>query len=97
MPVGGRGVSIEMKQRKHVKTMMFTDEAGGDVLFEGILGQLIELSMVDESVLEVRSTNGILRVDLTLEELEDMVSKIRSGGASRSGLGSVTSTNIEMM
>lgn len=96
MPGEGRGLSVEMKQRKHVKTMMFTDEVGGDVLFEGNLGQLIELSMVDESVLEVRGANGILRVDITLEELEDMVSKIRLGGASRSGLGSVISSNSEM-
>jgi hypothetical protein len=93
VPDGERGVSIEMKQRNHVKTMMFTAETGGDVLFEGNLGHIIELSMLDDHVLEMRCLNGILRVDLALEELEAMASKTHSSRASGSKLGSVTSSN----
>jgi len=96
VPTGDRGVSVEMNQRKHVKTMMFTAESGDDVLFEGNLGQLNELSMVDDRVLEVRGINGILRVDLALEELEELASKIRSGKASGSKLGSLRSSNTGM-
>ena len=92
-PDDERGVSIEMKQRNHVKTMMFTAETGGDVLFEGNLGHIIELSMLDNHVLEMRCLNGTLRVDLALEELETMTSKIRSSIASSSKLGSITSSN----
>ena len=58
----------------------------------GPVGQLIDLSMVDNTVLEIRGLNGTLRVDLTLKELEDMTSKIRSSRTSRSDLGSGTST-----
>ena len=93
MPSGGRGVSIEMKQRQHVKTMMFSDEGLGEVLFEGNLGQLVDLSMVDDRVMEMRGLNGTLRVDLTLEELEAMASKTHSSRASGSKLGSVISSN----
>jgi hypothetical protein len=96
LPLGERGVSVEMKQRNHVKAMILTTESGGGVLFEGNLGQIVELSMLDDSVLEMRCINGILRVDLALEELEDMALKIRSGRASGSALGSLRSTNIEM-
>jgi hypothetical protein len=67
-----------MKQRKHVKTIMVSDKGWENVLFEGNLGQLLELSMIDQNVLEVRGVNGVLRVDLTIEELGDMVLKIRS-------------------
>lgn len=87
-----RGVSVEMKRREHVKSMMFS-ESGYSVLFEGNLGRILDLSMADHSVLELRGENGILRVDLSLDELEDLVSKMRSGGTSGSKLGSVKSSN----
>jgi hypothetical protein len=73
----GRGFSVEMKQREHVKTIMISEGRGDNVLFEGNLGQFLERSMADDSVLEVRGVNGILRMDLTLDELDCMVSKIR--------------------
>jgi hypothetical protein len=77
-----------MKQRKHVKTFMFSDEFFEDTLFEGNLGQLIELAMSDDKVLEIKGFNGVLRVDITLDELENMTSRIRSSEASGSKLGS---------
>ena len=90
----GRGLSIEMKLRKHVKSLVVSEEMWDQVLFEGNLGQILELSMVDNRVLEVRGVNGVLRVDLTLEELEEMINEIRSRETSGSKLGSTTSTNI---
>ena len=39
---------------------------------------LIELSSVEGRVLEVRGINGTLRVDLTDEELEAMLSMVRA-------------------
>lgn len=86
-----------MKQHQHVKTMTFSDEGQGEVLFEGNLGQLVDITMVDDSVLEMRGLNGTLRVDLTLEELEDMTSKIRISRASRSDLGSAKSTKKKVL
>ena len=83
----GRGLSVEMKQRKHVKNIMLSEEGRDHVLFEGNLGQLLELSMVDQRVLEVKGVNGVLRIDLALEELEEMISKLRSKCAQSSKFG----------
>ncbi len=98
MPEEGRGVSVEMKQRKYVKTMMFTDEGGGDVLFEANLGQLIAIMLTDDSVLQVCGNFGTLRVDVALEEIAGIVDRSRSGNASGSKLGSasISSKSIEM-
>ena len=74
----GRGFSIEMKSKRHVKNISISDEAHDRVLFEGNIGGLEELSMVDERVLEVRGNHGLLRVDVTLGELEKMISDLRS-------------------
>jgi len=67
---------VEIKQRRYVKNITISDQGWDQVLFEGNIGQLVEASMDDHMVLEVRGENGILRVDLTLDELEAMISKI---------------------
>ena len=69
----GCGVSVEMNHPRHVKNMIVSDEERGRVLFEANLGKLLETSMVDNSVLEVVGENGILRIDLNIEELENLV------------------------
>lgn len=65
--------SIEMKSKKHVKHISLSDEPHEHVLFEGSLGKLEELSMVEGAVLEVKGTNGILRIDLSENELRKML------------------------
>jgi len=77
-PELGRGLSLEMASKRYVKSLIVSDEARGRVLFEADIGSLIGLSSVDGRVLEVRGTNGTLRVDLTDEELEAMLNKARS-------------------
>jgi hypothetical protein len=64
----GRGVSVEMKHQRHVKNMIVSEEERGCVLFEGNLGQLIETSMIDNSVLEVIGENGILRMRARIQK-----------------------------
>jgi hypothetical protein len=67
--------SIEMKSKKHVKHISLSNESQEHVLFEGSLGELEELSMVEGAVLEVRGVNGVLRIDLSEEELRKIFSQ----------------------
>lgn len=69
-----RGFSVEMLSKKHVKTISMSDETHDKVLFEGNLGELEEIGMVEEIILEIKGANGIMRVDLTEEELRKMLS-----------------------
>lgn len=69
-----RGFSVEMLSKKHVKTISMSDETHDKVLFEGNLGELEGLCMVEEVILEIKGANGIMRVDLTEEELRKMLS-----------------------
>jgi hypothetical protein len=66
--------SIEMKSKKHVKHISVSNESHDRVLFEGALGELEDLSMVEGEVLEVRGANGVLRIDLSEDELRKMFS-----------------------
>ena len=61
--------SVEMRSKRFVKSISISDEARGQVLFEGNLGELVELSLVEGNVLEFVGVNGVLRVAVTEEEL----------------------------
>ncbi len=67
--------SIEMKSKRHVKNMSLSNESHGRVLFEGFLGALEKLSIVEGVVLEIKGTNGILRIDLSEDDLRKMLGR----------------------
>jgi hypothetical protein len=86
-----RGFSIEIESKIHVKNVSISNEAHERVLFEGYIGELVELSMVDGEVLEVRGVHGTLRLDLRREELAGMLARPDAVDLS-SEMGSYTST-----
>ena len=75
MDGGGRGFSVEMISKEHVRTISVSDKGREGVLFEGFLGELEDLEMMDGLVLSMRGSYGVLMVDLTEEELRMMLSK----------------------
>jgi hypothetical protein len=69
----GRVFSVEMGSKRHVKSVLISDDAHDRVLFEGNLGELEGLSMIEESMLEVRGAHGVLRMDIGADELTEML------------------------
>ena len=67
--------SVEMKSKRFVKSISISNESHDRVLFEGDLGELMDLSLVEGDVLEFIGVNGVLRVDLTLDQLKKIISK----------------------
>ena len=65
--------SIEMKSKRFVKNISISNEAHDLVLFEGNLGKLLGISLVEGDVLELIGINGILRVNLTKEQLLESI------------------------
>ena len=70
----GREFSVEMGSKRHVKTISVSDESHDRVLFEGNLGELEELGMVEDIILEIKGANGTLRVEVCEDELRKMLS-----------------------
>ena len=64
-----------MKSKKHVKNISLSNESHEHVLFEGFLGALEELSIVEGVMLEIKGANGILRIDLTEDDLRKMLAR----------------------
>ncbi|MHA2162930.1 MAG: hypothetical protein ACXABF_10945, partial [Candidatus Thorarchaeota archaeon] len=65
--------SVEMKSKRFVKSISISDEAHDRVLFEGDLGELLELSLAEGDVLEFIGVNGLLRVGVTEEQLRKAI------------------------
>ncbi len=70
-----RGFSVEMDSKRYVKSISISNEAHERVLFEGDIGEILELAMVDGEVLEVKGANGTLRIDISEEELRTMLDR----------------------
>ena len=62
--------SIEMKSEHCVRKMSFFDKENGKVFFEGFLGKLENVAMVEGVMLEIEGRNGILKLDITQQEME---------------------------
>ena len=69
----GHVFSVELKSKRHVRNISISNEARDRVLFEGDLGELEEVAFIGGSMLEVRGTNGVLRVELGQRETEKLM------------------------
>jgi hypothetical protein len=70
-----RGFTAEISSKRYVKNVSISNEAHDRVLFEGVFGELQEVYMVDDRVLEIKGTEGTLRIDVTKEELAHIFEK----------------------
>ena len=69
--------SIELKSKEHLKRFAMQNENGGNVLVEGFLGKLQDVGFTEGIMLEIRGTNGTLRMDLNEEEVKRLLPKGR--------------------
>lgn len=66
-------VNIEMKSKQYVRNLSISNEAHDRVLFEGNLGKLHRIALVEGDVLELIGSNGVLRLNLTKEQLLEII------------------------
>ena len=83
--------SIDMKSKRYVKNISISDEAHDRVLFEGSLGKLLNISLVEGDVLEIIGVNGVLRINLTRKHLQETI-RIASKSSLSSEVGSYKNT-----
>lgn len=66
--------SVELKHKKHLKTVAIPINDKGSVVVEGFLGELTTVSFVEDSLLEIHGENGVFRIDMKPEEAPQMAS-----------------------
>ena len=91
----GRGFTAEISSKRYVKNVSISNEAHDRVLFEGFYGELKELNLVEDNVLEVIGTQGTLRIEITRHDLEGLLDR-KSEYSPSPEVGGYTSTkNVE--
>jgi len=64
-----------------VRSISISNEAHDRVLFEGDLGELEEVAFVGGSMLEVRGSNGVLRIELGEDETRRLMNQMSEARA----------------
>ena len=67
--------SIEMTSKKYVRQISVSNDSHDRVLFEGYLGELEEIDLIEGAALLVKGVNGVLRMDLSKDELENLLAQ----------------------
>jgi hypothetical protein len=66
--------SVELKHKKHLKTVAIPINGRESVVVEGFLGKLTNVGFVEDSLLEIHGENGVFRIDMKPEEAPQMAS-----------------------
>lgn len=61
--------SIEMKSKEHVHKISFSNSPNGEVIFEGELGEINKIELVEGIMLQISGINGTFRIDIPSEKL----------------------------
>ena len=70
-----RFFSVELKSKVNLKNVTVRDSSQENVLVEGTLGKLQHAEFADGVVLEVFGDKGVLRVNLTIDDIKKMEKK----------------------
>ena len=61
--------SIELLSRNQIKRVILPDGSGDKLTLEGYLGELESVELIEDVLLEIKGSTGILRVGLSREVL----------------------------
>ncbi len=65
-----RVFSVELKSKNSLKNVTLTNGSSDSVLIEGTIGELLQASFAEGVVLEVVGKNGVLRLDLGVDDIK---------------------------
>jgi hypothetical protein len=73
--VGEHTFSIEMGSRRSLRNVTLSESSQEAVLIEGALGGIEEITLHEDIMLEIKGSNGTLRIDIDREGLEGCLRK----------------------
>jgi len=73
--MGEHSFSIEMRSKEYIKQISLSNKGYEHVLLEGVLGELKNVYLIEDIMLEIKGVNGVLRIDITKDELKQLLSE----------------------
>jgi len=65
-----RSFSVELKSKANLKNITLNNDAQENAVIEGTIGKLEHAGFVEDMVLEVMGRKGILRIDISENEIK---------------------------
>ncbi len=65
-----RSFSIELKSKTNLKNITLNNDSREKALIEGTIGRLERVEFVEDTVLEVMGEKGVLRIDISENEIK---------------------------
>jgi hypothetical protein len=65
-----RSFSVELKSKVNLKNMTLNDRSQENAVIEGTIGKLEHAEFVEDTVLEVQGMKGVLRIDISENEIK---------------------------
>jgi hypothetical protein len=65
-----RSFSVELKSKANLKNITLNSDAQENAVIEGTIGKLEHAGFVEDMVLEVMGRKGILRIDISENEIK---------------------------
>ena len=69
------GFSIELHHKKYVKNVSLSNQSHDRALFDGVLGSISSVTILEDSVIEFIGKNGVIRIDIDPTLIEKVFSK----------------------
>ena len=69
-----RYFSLELVSRENLEKINIQEGVEG-VLLEGNLGELLNLVIIEDTLMELKGTNGVLRLNVNREELSEAITR----------------------
>jgi hypothetical protein len=86
---------VELVSKNHVRSISISDEAHDRVFFEGDLGRLLEVSIIEGSALELIGENGVMRMEIDEDMLRRVLESPDRELSLSSEVGSYTNTKTK--
>jgi hypothetical protein len=67
--------SVEIESKKHLTNVSISNKPHERVVIEGYLGELSEIEMIENVLIQFKGANGVLRIDLSKDELWQKLSE----------------------
>ena len=69
----GSTLLVELVSKDYVRSISISDESKDRVFFEGDLGKLLQVSLIEKRALEIVAENGVLRVEIDEDILQRLL------------------------
>ena len=72
-----KGFSVELAKKDYISEIVLSNDPRNTVLVSGDLGQVLNITLVEEMILELRYTHGNIRLDIDADDLFTFISKLQ--------------------